>query len=176
MVASSQLSFCPQPLISVVWSGHLHPCVSGHSGLLFTPCVSRNSHSLGTFKSPLMWYKEIDSFRNVLTHTDFNVLFFQTAENVHLLKLFIYYVFIWPHQILGGAHGIFAVLCGIFWVAVQTLVALRLSSCSMEGQLPLGMWDFSSLISDWTQVTPCELGAQSFRPEMGTVPYFSPGA
>ena len=69
MVASSQLSFYPQPLVSEVWSGHLHPC-----GLLFTPRVSQNSHSLGTFKSPLMWYKEIGSFRNVLTHTDFKCI------------------------------------------------------------------------------------------------------
>ena len=74
MVASSQLSFYPQPLVPVVWSGHLHPCVSSYSGLLLTLCVSCKSHSLGTFKSPLMWCKEVSSFRNVLAHKDFKCI------------------------------------------------------------------------------------------------------
>ena len=73
-VASSQLSVHPQPLVSAVWSSHLHPRVSGHSGLLFTPCVSRGSHGLRTLNSPLMWRKDIGSFRNVLTHIDFKCI------------------------------------------------------------------------------------------------------
>ena len=73
-VASSQLSVHPQPLVSAVWSSHLHPRVSSHSDLLLTPCVSRSSHRLRTLNSPLMRCKEIGSFRNVLTHIDFKCI------------------------------------------------------------------------------------------------------
>ena len=60
-------------------------------------------------------------------------------------------MFIGVYQVFVGAQGIFAVLCRISWVAGQTLVvALQLSSCGIEAQLPFGVWDFSSLISDWT--------------------------
>ena len=58
-----------------------------------------------------------------------------------LKNLFIfYYVFIGVHQVFVGAQGIFAVLCRISWVAGQTLVvALQLSSCGIEAQLPFGV-------------------------------------
>ena len=79
MVASSQLSFYPQPIVPVFWSGHLHLCVSSYSGLLLTLYVSRKSHSHGTFKCSLMWCKEISSFRNVLTHTDFKCIILQNG-------------------------------------------------------------------------------------------------
>ena len=70
-----------------------------------------------------------------------------------LKNLFIYYVFIGLHQVFVGAHVIFAALRRIFWVAGQTLVvAVQLSSCGMKAQLSLGIWDFSSLISDWTWI------------------------
>ena len=70
-----------------------------------------------------------------------------------LKNLFTYYVFIGLHQVFVGAHGIFAALCRIFWVAGWTLVvALRLGSCGMEIQLPLGIWGFSSPISNWAWI------------------------
>ena len=68
-----------------------------------------------------------------------------------LKNLFFYYVFIGVHQVFVGAQGIFAVLCRISWVAGRILVvALQLSSCGIEAQLPFGVRDFSSPISDWT--------------------------
>ena len=42
------------------------------------------------------------------------------ADNFHLLKEFIYLLYVWLHEVLVGAQGIFYALCGIFWVAVQT--------------------------------------------------------
>ena len=54
------------------------------------------------------------------------------ADNFHLFKEFIYLLCVWLREVLVGAQGIFAVLCGIFWVTVQTLVvALQLRSCGM---------------------------------------------
>ena len=73
MVAASQLSFYPWPLVSEIGLATSTP-VSDHSGLPLTPCVSRSSHSLRTFKIPLMCCKEIGSFRNVLTHPDFKCI------------------------------------------------------------------------------------------------------
>ena len=68
------------------------------------------------------------------------------ADNFHLLKEFIYSLYVRLHEVLAGAQGIFAALCGIFWVAVQTLVvALGLRSCGMCRVKKLGKVKFGKM-------------------------------
>lgn len=69
-------------------------------------------------------------------------------------RVHFFYSFIWLHQVLIGAQGIFILSWEVFPLyCMNILVVMRsLSSCGMWAYLSCCMWDLSSPIKDQTHI------------------------